>query len=78
MPINQDMHWSLIVINKPRDIIETLFAGDFMKEEQDHDENLGNISVSISEPSLLGLSPVFEITQKMAECWVTGWPRPLI
>jgi len=37
MPINQDMHWSLIVINKQKDIIETLVAGDFMKEEQDHE-----------------------------------------
>jgi hypothetical protein len=23
-------------------------------------------------------SPVFEITQKMAGCWVAGWPRPKI
>ena len=37
MPINQDMHWSLIVINKPREIFENLLAGNFMKEEEEQE-----------------------------------------
>ena len=34
MPVNQDQHWSLIVVNKPRKIFEKLLAGDFEEEEE--------------------------------------------
>jgi Ulp1 family protease len=34
MPVNQDSHWSLIVVNKPREIFEKLLSSDFEEEEE--------------------------------------------
>ena len=34
MPVNQDSHWSVIVVNRPREIFEKLLSGDFEEEEE--------------------------------------------